>query len=153
MKKLKRMLLIHWHHYEMEMIEFEMINFLTGKTAAGKSTIIDALQLVLLGDTGGGFFNKAANEKSARTLKSYLFGEMGDDGATGFRYLRNERFSSYVALELRIRRSKKTLRWGSSVTAIRIRPLTISGLCCMRMGFRRTGLWMRGAIRLLTLLA
>ena len=62
MKKLKRMLLIHWHHYEMEMIEFEMINFLTGKTAAGKSTIIDALQLVLLGDTGGGFFNKAANE-------------------------------------------------------------------------------------------
>ena len=35
MKKLKRMLLIHWHHYEMEMIEFEMINFLTGKTAAG----------------------------------------------------------------------------------------------------------------------
>ena len=37
--------------------------------------------------------------------------------------------------------------------AIRIRPLTISGLCCMRMGFRRTGLWMRGAIRLLTLLA
>ena len=99
MKQLKRMLLIHWHHYEKEVIEFGNINFLTGKTAAGKSTIIDALQLVLLGDTGGSFFNKAANTQSARTLKSYLFGEMGDDGDAGFRYLRNGRFSSYVALE------------------------------------------------------
>ena len=99
MKKLKRMLLIHWHNYEKELIAFDMINFLTGKTAAGKSTIIDALQLVLLGDTSGSFFNKAANQKSARTLKSYLFGEMGDDGDAGFRYMRNGRFTSYVALE------------------------------------------------------
>ena len=99
MKKLSRMLLIHWHNYEKELIDFDMINFLTGKTAAGKSTIIDALQLVLLGDTGGAFFNKAENQKSARTLKSYLFGEMGDDGEAGFRYMRNERFTSYVALE------------------------------------------------------
>ena len=99
MKKLTRMLLIHWHNYEKEVIHFDGINFLTGKTAAGKSTIIDALQLVLLGDTGGTFFNKAANQKSARTLKGYLFGEMGDDGDAGFRYMRNERFTSYVALE------------------------------------------------------
>lgn len=100
MKELKRMLLIHWHHYDKEVIDFEMINFLTGKTAAGKSTIIDALQLVLLGDTDGNFFNKAANQKSARTLKSYLYGELGDDGEAGFHYLReNQRFTSYVALE------------------------------------------------------
>jgi energy-coupling factor transporter ATP-binding protein EcfA2 len=99
MKKLSKMLLIHWHNYEKEVISFDMINFLTGKTAAGKSTIIDALQLVLLGDTTGTFFNKAANQKSTRTLKSYLFGELGDDGDTGFRYMRNERFTSYVALE------------------------------------------------------
>lgn len=99
MKKLTRLLLIHWHNYEKEVIDFDTINFLTGKTAAGKSTIIDALQLVLLGETNGTFFNKAANQKSARTLKSYLFGEMGDDGDAGFRYSRNERFTSYVALE------------------------------------------------------
>ncbi|TAH55702.1 MAG: hypothetical protein EWM52_13020, partial [Methanosarcina mazei] len=80
-------------------MEFDTINFLTGKTAAGKSTIIDALQLVLLGDTAGTFFNKAANQKSTRTLKSYLFGEKGDDGEAGFHYLRDTRFSSYVVLE------------------------------------------------------
>ena len=99
MKKLNRMLLIHWYGYSRELIEFGNINFLTGKTAAGKSTIIDAMQLVLLGDTNGNFFNKAANEKSVRTLKSYLFGENGDDGDAGFRYLRKGPFTSYVVLE------------------------------------------------------
>ena len=99
MKKLNRMLMIHWYGYTRELIEFGKINFLTGKTAAGKSTIIDALQLVLLGDTNGNFFNKAANEKSVRTLKSYLYGETGDDGDTGYRYLRKGSFTSYVVLE------------------------------------------------------
>lgn len=99
MKTLKRMLLIHWYGYDRELIEFGSLNFLTGHTASGKSTIIDALQLVLLGDTNGNFFNKAANDKSVRTLKSYLFGELGDDGETGFRYLRTCTFTSYVVLE------------------------------------------------------
>jgi len=99
MKKLNRMLLIHWYSYSRELIAFGDINFLTGKTASGKSTVIDALQLVLLGDTSGSFFNKAANEKSVRTLKGYLYGENGDDGETGFRYLREGPFTSYVVLE------------------------------------------------------
>jgi len=107
MRKLKRMILIHWHNYTKEIIDFDMINFLTGKTAAGKSTIIDALQLVLLGDTSGNFFNKAANMKSSRTLKGYLFGEKGDDGDTGFHYLRTDRFTSYVALEFEDTERKK----------------------------------------------
>lgn len=101
------MLLIHWHNYNKEIIEFGDINFLTGKTAAGKSTIIDALQLILLGDTSGHFFNKAANDKSARTLQSYLFGEKGDDGDTGFQYIRSQRFTSYVALEFEDTQRKK----------------------------------------------
>ena len=76
-----------------------MINFLTGKNASGKSTIIDALQLVLLADTSGNSFNKAASGRSSRTLKGYLLGELGDNEASGFKYLRNGRFSSYIALE------------------------------------------------------
>lgn len=112
MKKLSRMLLIHWYSYNREVLEFGDINFLTGKTAAGKSTIIDALQLVLLGDTNGGFFNKAANEKSVRTLKSYLFGENGDDGETGFRYLRKGPFTSYVVLEYEDTENKRLFLTG-----------------------------------------
>ncbi|BBF43928.1 chromosome segregation protein SMC-like [Lachnospiraceae bacterium KM106-2] len=99
MKELKRLLLIHWYKYDFELIDFDPINFLTGKTAAGKSTIIDALQLLILGDTTGTFFNKAANDKSNRTLKSYLYGENGDNEVGGYYYLRTERFTSYVAAE------------------------------------------------------
>lgn len=99
MKLLKKMLLVNWHYFWQEMIEFAEINFLTGRNAAGKSTLIDALQLVLLGDTSGHFFNKAANDKSTRTLKGYLRGEIGDDGDVGFRYLREGRFTSYLACE------------------------------------------------------
>lgn len=112
MKRLQRMLLIHWHHYQFEVITFDKINFMTGKTAAGKSTVIDALQLVLLGETGGSFFNKAANQKSARTLKSYLYGEKGDDGDTGFNYLRQSDFTSYVALEFYDEEKKKAFLAG-----------------------------------------
>jgi energy-coupling factor transporter ATP-binding protein EcfA2 len=99
MKLLKRLLLINWYYFWNELVEFDEINFLTGKNKAGKSTIIDAMQLVLLGDTSGYYFNKAANERSARTLKGYLRGEIGDDGDVGFNYLREGRFSSYIALE------------------------------------------------------
>ncbi|MDR0963263.1 MAG: AAA family ATPase, partial [Clostridium sp.] len=101
MKLFKKMLLIHWHYFSHQVIELGDLNFLTGKNASGKSTIIDALQLLLLGDTSGSFFNKAANGRGNRTLKGYLLGELGDDEASGFHYLRaNRRFSSYVAVEV-----------------------------------------------------
>ncbi|MDR0948361.1 MAG: hypothetical protein LBM69_02435, partial [Lachnospiraceae bacterium] len=101
MKLFKKMLLIHWHYFSHQVIELGDLNFLTGKNASGKSTIIDALQLLLLGDTSGAFFNKAANGRGNRTLKGYLLGELGDDEAAGFQYLRgNRRFSSYVAVEV-----------------------------------------------------
>jgi len=99
MKCLTKLLLIHWHYFSQELIEFGDLNFLTGKNASGKSTIIDALQLILLGDTSGSFFNKAASGRGNRTLKGYLMGELGDDEASGFRCLRNGRFTSYIAME------------------------------------------------------
>lgn len=100
MKKLNRLLLIHWYSYENELISFDTINFMTGKTASGKSTIIDALQMVLMGETKPAIFNKAANAKSNRNLRSYLYGEIGDDGASSFHYIRaGKNFTSYVAVE------------------------------------------------------
>jgi energy-coupling factor transporter ATP-binding protein EcfA2 len=98
-KILKKLLLIHWHYFVHECIEFDLINFLTGKNASGKSTIIDALQLVLLADTAGHSFNKAASGRNSRTLRGYLLGELGDDEESGFKYLRSGRFTSYIALE------------------------------------------------------
>lgn len=99
MKLLKKLRLINWHYFLNSKIDFGMINFLTGENAAGKSTLIDAMQVVLLGDTTGRSFNKAANEKAGRTLKSYLRGEIGDNEDGSSNYLRTGRFTSYIALE------------------------------------------------------
>jgi energy-coupling factor transporter ATP-binding protein EcfA2 len=107
LKTLKKLKLIKWHYFENETIEFDHINFLTGSTGSGKSTIIDALQLLLLGDTNGNYFNKSANEKSDRDLKGYLRGDAGEEeidnsGETKehrTRYIRNGQFTSYIACE------------------------------------------------------
>lgn len=99
MKSLTKVKIINWHYFWNETVDIKPIVFLTGLNASGKSTFIDALQVVLLGDTSGRNFNKAALEKSARTLKGYLRGEIGDTEDGGFKYLRNGRFTSYIVLE------------------------------------------------------
>jgi uncharacterized protein YPO0396 len=99
MKLLTKMKVINWHYFWNETIEFEPIVFLTGLNASGKSTLIDGMQLLLLGDTIGRYFNKAASDKSMRTLKGYLRGELGDIEDGGFDYLRNGRFTSYLAMQ------------------------------------------------------
>lgn len=112
MKILKKMLLIKWYYIEHELIEFDTLNFMTGKNASGKSTIIDALQIVMLGDTRGNFFNKAANEKGGRTLDGYLKGEISDDGDVGYKSKRSGRFTSYIALEFRDTVERKNITCG-----------------------------------------
>ncbi len=99
MKLLTKMRLINWHYFQNVTMDFGKVNFLTGENASGKSTLIDAMQVVLLGDTTGRSFNKAANEKSGRTLKSYLRGQTGGDGKGSVTYLRSGRFSSYIAMQ------------------------------------------------------
>lgn len=101
MKKLTRLLLINWHYFQNTIIDFGTINFLTGKNSSGKSTIIDALQVVLMGETRSTAFNRAANnKKSERTLKSYLIGAMGEDVDSGKKSLREGKtFSTYIVAE------------------------------------------------------
>ena len=96
MKRLTKTLLINWLYFEKELIIFDDINFLTGKNASGKTTFIDALQIVLLGELSGKNFNKAANESSERTLRGYLRADMDDNNP----YSRRGRsFETYIACE------------------------------------------------------
>ena len=96
MKKLKKILLINWLYFSKQLIEVDDINFLTGKNGAGKSTVIDALQIVLLGETNSRNFNQAANEKSQRTLDGYLRADMDENSPYS---RRGKDFSSYIACE------------------------------------------------------
>ena len=96
MKKLKKILLINWLYFSKELIEVDDINFLTGKNGAGKSTVIDALQIVLLGETNSRNFNQAANEKSQRTLEGYLWADMDENNPNS---RRGKDFSSFISCE------------------------------------------------------
>ncbi len=96
MKKLKKILLINWLYFDKELIEVGDVNFLTGKNGAGKSTVIDALQIVLLGETNARNFNLAANERSQRTLDGYLRADMDENNPCS---RRGKDFSSYIVCE------------------------------------------------------
>ena len=86
MKKLKKILLINWLYFDRELIEVGDVNFLTGRNGAGKSTVIDALQIVLLGETNARNFNLAANERSQRTLDGYLRADMDENNPRSRRH-------------------------------------------------------------------
>ena len=94
MKKLTRIRLINWHYFTNETIDVNGSFLITGENTAGKSTILDAIQLVLTTNTRK--FNTAANEKSKRDLKGYVRCKTGDEDNE---YLRKGSVITYVALE------------------------------------------------------
>ena len=112
MKKIENVTLINWHYISYEKMELKDVNFLTGKNGSGKTTIIDAFQVLLLADTTGHYFNKSASEKSSRTLKGYLRCEIGD-GENGMQYLRNGRFTSYVTATIHDEKTDKRFTIGA----------------------------------------
>ena len=98
-----RICLNNWHYISKKTLTLnEEINFFTGHSGSGKSTVIDALQLVLYANTDGrGFFNKAAADDSDRSLIEYLRGMVNIGDNNEFSYLRNRNFSSTIVLELK----------------------------------------------------
>ena len=102
MKSIVKLRLINWHYFGNTTTDIKRLTFLTGPNGTGKSTIIDAMQILILGTTRPDNFNKAANEKGrqSRTLLSYLRGQTGiaDDGTV--MNLRPGNFTSYIALEI-----------------------------------------------------
>lgn len=93
-KILTRIQLVNWHYFENERISVNGSTLISGENTAGKSTILDAIQLVLTTNTRR--FNVAANEKGNRTLKGYVRCKMGNIGET---YLRKNVVPANVALE------------------------------------------------------
>lgn len=80
-KNLTRLKLINWHYFSHETITLKNINLFSGENGAGKSTILDAIQLVLTTNTRK--FNLATNADSNRNLKSYVRGKTGEEGVMG----------------------------------------------------------------------
>ena len=93
-KILTRIQLINWHYFQNERISLNGSTLVSGENTAGKSTILDAIQLVLTTNTRR--FNMAANEKGNRDLKGYVRCKVGNVGET---YLRKNVVPANVALE------------------------------------------------------
>ncbi len=100
---LSRILLNNWHYISRKTLSFNQeINFFTGHSGSGKSTVIDAMQILLYANTDGrGFFNKAAADDSDRNLIEYLRGMVNIGENNDFAYLRNQNFSTTIVLELK----------------------------------------------------
>ena len=93
-KSMTRVQLINWHYFENERISFHGSTLISGENTAGKSTILDAIQLVLTTNTRR--FNVAANEKGKRDLRGYVRCKIGNVGEA---YLRKGAVPANVALE------------------------------------------------------
>lgn len=98
-----RILLNNWHYIPHRVLPLhEGVNFFTGHSGSGKSTVLDALQILLYADTDGrGFFNKAAADDSDRHLIEYLRGMVNIGENREKQYIRNQNFSTTIAVELK----------------------------------------------------
>ncbi|MDE6783944.1 MAG: AAA family ATPase [Ruminococcus sp.] len=94
-KILTKLRLVNWHYFSNEMIHLKNTNLFSGDNGAGKSTILDAIQLILT--TNSRKFNLAVGAESKRSLKTYVRGKTGEEGNE---YLRKGAVISYIALEV-----------------------------------------------------
>ncbi len=98
MKELTGIRLINWHYFRDATLRFQGTTLITGDNSAGKSTIIDAIQLVLVGDRRQIRFNSSAHEETNRSLAAYVRCRTGVEGPGGG-YVRHGDVTSYVVLE------------------------------------------------------
>lgn len=93
-----RMCLNNWGGIDHKILEFnEYVNLFSGKSGSGKSTVMDAIQVVLYGSFSPSFLNKAADDaKNRRSVLSYLRGEQKDGSANR----EGQDFCSELALEI-----------------------------------------------------
>lgn len=110
MKKLCRIRLINWHYFANETINVSGSFLISGENTAGKSTVLDAIQLVLT--TNNRKFNTAANEKSSRDLKGYVRCKTGNENNV---YIRNGSVITYVALEFYEEKTAKYFTLGVKI--------------------------------------
>ncbi|NJP07749.1 MAG: AAA family ATPase [Chloroflexaceae bacterium] len=91
---LTRIFLYNWHRFHDHTIHVQDSLYLAGHNGSGKSSILDALQLVLVADRQRIRFNSSTQARSDRTLDSYVRGKVGEG-----RFLRPGNTIAYIALE------------------------------------------------------
>jgi uncharacterized protein YPO0396 len=103
MKRLEAIRLVQWFHFEDETMPIGGSCLLLGDNGSGKTTVLDAIQCALVADFNEILLNRAANEKSQRTLYGYVRWKLGfeDESQAGNTHFAREACTSYVMLEFR----------------------------------------------------
>lgn len=85
MKKLKRIIMVNWYLFEAEEWDIEGNVALVGKNGSGKSSFIDAIQLVMLGGSQADWRPnaKATSKADRRNIRGYVLGIVKDEEAIG----------------------------------------------------------------------
>jgi uncharacterized protein YPO0396 len=94
MLSLTRLFLHNWHRFNHHLISVDDSLYLAGHNGSGKSSVLDAIQVVLVANQKRIHFNSSAQDSSERNLDTYVRGKIGED-----RWLRPGRAVAYVALE------------------------------------------------------
>lgn len=97
-KVFRRLCLTNWGGVDHTILEFnEYVNLFSGKSGSGKSTAMDALQVILYGSVSSNFLNRAADDnKNKRSVFGYLRGEQKDGTANRA----GQDFCTVIALEI-----------------------------------------------------
>lgn len=116
MLSLTRIFLHNWHRFTHHVIDVEDSLYFAGHNGSGKSSVLDAIQLVLIADLQRVRFNSSAQERSQRNLDSYVRGKIGEG-----RLLRPGDTVAYVALEFSDTANRSQVTLGVCVEAGRDR--------------------------------
>ena len=132
-----RMCLNNWGGINHKILEFhEYVNLFSGKSGSGKSTVMDAIQVILYGSFSPSFLNKAADDaKNRRSVLSYLRGEQKDGTANR----EGQDFCSQIVLELQDTGTKMSawellLKYGKTILKYESSFISAISEKCRRAG-------------------
>lgn len=94
MLSLSQIFLHNWHRFSHHRIDVQDSLYFAGHNGSGKSSVLDAIQTVLIANQSRVRFNSSTQERSQRTLDSYVRGKIGEG-----RWLRPGNTVAYIALE------------------------------------------------------
>jgi uncharacterized protein YPO0396 len=101
MRRLEAVRLVQWYHFQDEIFPIGNSCLLLGDNGSGKTTVLDAIQVALVADLSEVLLNRAANEKSRRTLHGYVRWKIGseDELRPGAVRFGRQGCTSYVMLQ------------------------------------------------------
>lgn len=122
MKRLTKIIFVQW--YLFDAIEIPIIGHtaVIGGNGAGKSSILDGVQIVLAGgDKNKIALNKGSNERSSRTIKEYCLGVVSDPNGGG-KIQPRDKANTYIVLCFRDDETNEQICAGVSIWASATEP-------------------------------